>query len=183
VLVVTAVYWFVILANNFTLNTVDNKCKCLTNHYSNQHKRMRSVLDHLLIMLHTISTNCTSCPVSSFRTLTSNACPCDSHYIHDGTAICKNCNTNIKGCLFCSDLSTCTTCDTANNFTLNTGDNQCYCLARHYLTNLDVCAQCSYTCLECDVFSTNCTSCVSGSFRTLAVDKCPCDTGYADNGT
>jgi hypothetical protein len=46
-----------------------------------------------------VSTNCTSCPAASNRTQTGEACPCDTGYGEDGTAICKACNTNLVGCL------------------------------------------------------------------------------------
>jgi hypothetical protein len=52
----------------------------------------------------------------------------------------------MKGCQECSSLTVCTVCDTANNFTLDVGDNKCDCLAKHYVNNLDVCAQCSVAC-------------------------------------
>jgi hypothetical protein len=93
-----------------------------------------------------VSTNCTSCPVSSNRNLVGNVCECDVAFGEDGTAVCKACSIGLVGCVECAVVTQCMVCDTGNNFTLNTVDNKCKCLPNHYLTNTNVCAQCSITC-------------------------------------
>lgn len=54
-----------------------------------------------------------------------------------------------------------------------------------YATNssLNYCVLCDSTCDSCQVDGTSCTSCPSGSHRTMTNSSCPCDTGYFHNNT
>lgn len=123
-----------------------------------------------------LKSNCTSCPASSFRTLTTNQCPCDAGYVDNGTAVCVTCNSFMNGCSSCSSKTTCTACDTSNLFSLSTG--KCICPSGYHSTPT-TCSACNSTltsfCLTCSSASI-CTSCQSP--WTVVSGSCSCPAGY-----
>lgn len=108
-----------------------------------------------------------------------NTCPCDSGYVEIGAAVCATCSSVIPGCLVCSSISVCTSCNATAHFSLGVGI--CKCFNGYYLSG-GACVPCDYKCKTCLTTSTNCVTCPPLSFRTLTAATCPCNSGYADAG-
>jgi len=106
------------------------------------------------------STNCLSCPSSSF--LENNAClsQCSSgYYTTISSNICNNCDNS---CLECVSTSTnCVSCPSSSFLENNACLSQCS--SGYYTTvSSNICNICDNSCLECASTSTNCILCVSG---------------------
>lgn len=81
----------------------------------------------------------------------------------------QTCTTCGSGCLVCTSLTTCSSCDTSNGYFLNSTDSTC---------NV-----CHYSCVTCQD-STTCLSCDINDHRThnSAANTCECQQGFYDNG-
>lgn len=87
----------------------------------------------------------------------------------DATFKCSPCNTVIAGCQTCTSLNTCTKCDLAAHFALDSGN--CICSNPYYFNvTLGQCTQCMTGCVSCSN-STRCITCAS----THALNNGVCD--------
>lgn len=80
-----------------------------------------------------LSTNCKTCLNTTFRSLSSNSCPCQTGYIDIGVATCYPCDYYISGCTACTSTTSCTSC--SSGFTL-TALGQCQCTTGFLVTGV-----------------------------------------------
>lgn len=161
--------------------TLEGLCSCVPHYYATS----PTVCQECSLTCYEcsiLSTNCTSCPASSHRTLIGETCPCDLGYVHSGVVICQPCSTYLVGCVSCKSTSICTACQATGNFQLSTTNHNCSCISNYYQTATNTCSLCSFRCQECSKIVSNCTSCPISSHRILLGNACPCDTGYLDTG-
>jgi hypothetical protein len=70
------------------------------------------------------TSNCSTCPASSNRTLSNNACPCNAGFYDNGVAACASIHYRlILGCTVtcatCNSSNTCLTCPANSNRIVN----------------------------------------------------------------
>jgi hypothetical protein len=127
--------------------------------------------------------SCITCNSNNSRTLDSanNSCPCNSGFFDQGYAGCSVCNYTCATCINASTI--CTSCSSTRILS----NNSCPCNTGFFdtLSTNSTCSLCQYSCLTCASISTNCTSCDNTTHRIFdtANKKCPCGSGYADNGS
>lgn len=130
-------------------------------------------------------TNCIACtpPCSTCATTGSNCLSCSSGNLYQATCITScpsftaplnNVCVDCGNCVKCIDATSCQTCK-AGYYAYN---NQCYtsCPSQAPITEANMtCSPCDSTCLTCDLFTYNCTSCFNGRFlfRYECVVNCP----------
>lgn len=126
-----------------------------------------------------LADNCTDCESTYFRSLTTNACPCNSEYIDIGQAKCFACEEYMTGCSTCLTTSFCTACK--SGFTLN-ANALCQCSSGYLVSG--VCTTevgcTSAALLGGTVF---CQACDATLFFQISNYSCVCMTGYSLNST
>ncbi|EAS04000.3 EGF-like domain protein (macronuclear) [Tetrahymena thermophila SB210] len=128
------------------------------------------------------STYCTFC--KNYQTLLTNkTCGCLPGYFDDTTQCAQNTCHAGDNCALCSSTnpSSCITCNTNNNFTLQNG--VCICI---YGYGLDAgnCVKCHPLCGMCDPSDySKCLTCNSEQNRALSNNLCKCQNGFTGPDT
>jgi proprotein convertase subtilisin/kexin type 5 len=169
--------------SNYQLFSVDKKCYVTTNpptgyYWDSTNTAFTACVTGCNVCSNT--TSCTTCNTSSNYQLFSIDNKCylttnpPSGYFWDSTN--STFTACITGCNVCSNISSCTTCNTSSNYQLYTSDNKCY-LTTNPPTGYfwDSTSSTFTACLTgCNVCSnaTSCTTCNTGSnYQLFSVDK------------
>ncbi|KAL4449625.1 hypothetical protein ABPG74_007448 [Tetrahymena malaccensis] len=131
---------------------------------------------------------CLTCDDTQFRVYNNNTKQCDcqqSYYSLNSQPTCIKCPYFCQKCQLDNQLNSIQCQQCFQNPALNRSiTGNCQCLPGYFDdgTNLQ-CAQCNYTCQECNN-SSQCTICDSTKNRYLnSSSQCVCQSGYYDDGT
>ncbi len=116
----------------------------------------------------------TQCPTAIVNGICTNICPAGQYLV--GTT-CQRCNPS---CKTCSGPNTCTSCNTGFNYQ---GQCQPTCPTKT-INSGGICLDCDPNCVSCSVITTNCSSCVPGTYRLDSRCYSACPTAhYTDFST
>ena len=168
-----------------SVNIYGSNCDLTDKHFTAPGAGCGGCAGNCDICFGTQNDNCYTCPSGRALNIDDNTClgscdPTNSKYV-DASGLCKTCPTNCQSCLgssFCTDCKagfylngkSCTTCDTANGYYLNTGNTP------------KTCDACSPGCKQCSS-ATSCTTCDTGAGWTpVGAYCCPSNCGACTNG-
>ncbi|KAL4472324.1 hypothetical protein ABPG72_002807 [Tetrahymena utriculariae] len=136
--------------------------------------------------------NCIACPSSRQKNSLASTCECkDETYEDKASQSCLKCHYSCLKCKGPSELD-CIECPSNSSaFRQISADRQpqdisfkCVCVLGYFdVAQQQICQKCSYQCLTCKGFASNCNSCQTNTNRFLSsINTCICNDGYFDDG-